>query len=335
MKDGPVEHSFTVEEISLSGSSRLRFDQALFEYLSTNIPEKFSSRSQAKKLITAGNVSINNKITTKPGVELQPGDRIKLLNFEINAEALELEGYDYPLKVVFEDENLIVVDKPAGLTMHPGAGNRSKTLLNALLFHYPELREQDRAGIVHRLDKDTTGLVVVARDPLCHHKLAEQFQARTILRRYVALCFSTPRGKRLIDREDSGIIETLIVRDARDKTRMAVDRDRGRRAVTNWQVKRRFSCGVLVELKLETGRTHQIRVHLSHIGSPIIGDQQYRAPDSLPGPLSIAAAEFGRQALHAFKLGFVHPASGKTLTFEAPLPDDMSELISLFESYTG
>jgi len=335
MNDRVVEHSFTIEEISGSDSGRLRLDQALFEFLSAKIPEKFSSRSQVKKLITSGNVTVNHKIAMKPGVEVQQGDRIELLDFEIDSLAMEIEGYDYPLKVVFEDENLIVIDKPAGLTMHPGAGNRSKTLLNALLFHYPELRQHDRAGIVHRLDKDTTGLVVVAKDPLTHHKLSEQFQRRTILRRYLALCFSTPRGKRLIDREDSGRIETLLVRDARDKTRMAVGKEKGRRAVTNWRVKRRFSCGVLVELKLETGRTHQIRVHLSHIGSPIIGDLHYRAPDSLPGPLGIAAAEFGRQALHAFELGFVHPGSGEALTFESPLPEDMSRLVDLFESFTG
>ena len=221
------------------------------------------------------------------------------------------------LAIVFEDRDLIVLDKPAGLTVHPGAGNPDRTLLNALLAHEPSLRRVPRAGIVHRLDKDTSGLMVVAKNVTAQAHLAAQLAARSVKRTYLALVHGVPPAQ--------GTVDEPIGRDTRVRTRMAVT-SRGKEARTHFRVLERFGAGArpgfsLLECKLETGRTHQIRVHLQHLKHPIVGDPVYRRGrrDGLPFP---------RQALHAAELEFIHPRSGKAKRWKAPPPADMKKLLA-------
>jgi 23S rRNA pseudouridine1911/1915/1917 synthase len=216
-----------------------------------------------------------------------------------------------PLKVVYEDRDLIVIDKPAGLVVHPGAGVPDRTLLNALLAHAPELAAVPRAGIVHRLDKDTSGLLVVARNVSSQAKLAEQLAARTVRRVYLALVHGDPPAQ--------GTIDAPIGRDTRARTRMAVTR-RGKEARTRYRVLERFGHAALVECRLETGRTHQIRVHFQHIRHPLVGDAVYRRGTR-------QGLALPRQALHAAELELVHPRSGKTMSWRSPLPRDMAKLL--------
>lgn len=217
-----------------------------------------------------------------------------------------------PLAIVYEDADLLVIDKPAGLVVHPGAGVRRGTLLNALLAHAPQLAGLPRAGIVHRLDRDTSGLLVVGKTLEAHTALARQLAERSMRRVYLAVVHGAPGT--------GGMIDQPIGRDARSRTRMAVTR-RGREARTRYQVVERFADAALVECRLETGRTHQIRVHLQHPGHPIVGDPVYRRGAS-------ARLSFVRQALHARELSLVHPRSGEPMTWRAPLPADMKRLIA-------
>jgi 23S rRNA pseudouridine1911/1915/1917 synthase len=216
-----------------------------------------------------------------------------------------------PLKVVFEDADLVVIDKPAGLVVHPGAGVPDGTLLNALLAHAPALAGVPRAGIVHRLDRDTSGLLVVAKNVSAQANLAAQLAGRTVSRVYLAVVQGDPRT--------SGSIDAPVGRDSRVRTRMAVTR-RGKEARTNFRVLERYGHAALVECRLDTGRTHQIRVHFQHIRHPLVGDPVYRR-----GTRHIAS--FPRQALHAAELSLVHPRSGKTMRWHAPVPKDMAQLI--------
>jgi 23S rRNA pseudouridine1911/1915/1917 synthase len=216
------------------------------------------------------------------------------------------------LAIVFEDADLIVVDKPVGLIVHPGAGNPDRTLLNGLLAHAPALRNVPRAGIVHRLDKDTSGLLVVAKNLTAQARLAEQLAARTVKRTYLAVVHGEPPA--------SGTIDEPIGRDPRVRTRMAVIAG-GREARTNFKVLEQFARTALLECRLETGRTHQIRVHLQHIKCPIVGDAVYRRG-------ARAGVDFPRQALHAATLELVHPRSGKSKNWSAPLPADMKKLLA-------
>ncbi len=217
-----------------------------------------------------------------------------------------------PLAIVYEDADLLVIDKPAGLVVHPGAGVHRGTLLNALLAHAPQLAGLPRAGIVHRLDRDTSGLLVVAKTLEAQTALARQLAERSMRRVYLAVVHGAPGA--------GGMIDQPIGRDVRSRTRMAVTR-RGREARTRYQVVERFADASLVECRLETGRTHQIRVHLQHLGHPVVGDPVYRRGAS-------ARLGFGRQALHARELTLVHPRSGKSMTWRAPLPADMRRLIA-------
>ena len=220
------------------------------------------------------------------------------------------------LDIVFEDADLIVINKPVGLVVHPGAGNPDRTLLNGLLAHAPSLRKVPRAGIVHRLDKDTSGLLVVAKNLTAQMRLAEQLAARTVKRTYLAVVHGAPPA--------SGMIDAPIGRDSRARTRMAVTAG-GREARTNFEVLERFAHGsspaALLECRLDTGRTHQIRVHLQHIKSPIVGDTFYRR-GARSGPA------FQRQALHATALELAHPRSGKPMRWSVPLPADMKKLLA-------
>lgn len=225
------------------------------------------------------------------------------------------------LAIVFEDADLIVIDKPVGLVVHPGAGNPDRTLLNGLLAHVPALRKVPRAGIVHRLDKDTSGLLVVAKNPSAQARLAEQLAARSVQRGYLAVVHGEPPAR--------GTIDAPIGRDPRERTRMAVTAG-GRQARTIYQVLERFGKAgsprfALLQCRLETGRTHQIRVHLQHIRCPIVGDTVYRRGAKR---VEMRGVAFKRQALHAAELELIHPRSGKTMRWSAPLPADMKKLLA-------
>ncbi|MCB0353941.1 MAG: RluA family pseudouridine synthase [Bdellovibrionales bacterium] len=316
------------------GGEPIRLDAILPQFLSEELGSNVS-RSLSQKLIRRGDVEIDGVPTLKPSAHVKPDAE---LTFPVSFnDAATIEGEDIPLSIVYEDESLLVVDKPDGLVVHPGAGVQTGTLVHGVAFHLrgamSEFEGSARPGIVHRLDKDTSGLLVVAKTALAHSSLAEQFMEHSVDRAYRALVFSTPRGKRELNRADSGVVDKPIGRDKSNPTRMAIRED-GKRAVTNWKVLERFRYGILVECVLKTGRTHQIRVHLNSIGSPIIGDQTYGDYSSLPSSLLSAAKGFGRQALHAYKLGFLHPRSGERLLFESPLPEEFENLLTSFRSFT-
>lgn len=300
------------------------------------------ARAHIATLIRRGVVSINGVVATKSGQVVSAGDRVSIAT--PLRERDELAPYEVPLTVVFEDESLLVIDKPAGLTVHPGAGTGSKTLLNALVARRgggdgsvgedkkrKPFAELERGGIVHRLDKDTSGLLVVAKTPAVHAALAKQFGERQVGRRYFALLVSTPRGKNTHFGEDAFTIDAPIGRHPTQRTKMAVVVD-GRRAVTHGRILERFSWAIAVEFQLETGRTHQIRVHCAHRGAPIIGDTVYGNDAILPRPLALAAQRCGRQALHAATLAFIHPVTGEQLSFSSPLPVELVTLVDTFRA---
>jgi 23S rRNA pseudouridine1911/1915/1917 synthase len=317
--------------IDVADSENERIDS----YLANHLKQNNITRSQIQTLIKSGKIKVNNKVISKPSYKLESED---LIECELLLEARPLEAYDYKLDIIDQDESFLVINKPANLSMHPGAGNQSKTLLNACLPYYKDdfgmFPNGTRPGIVHRLDKDTTGIVVVALTAEAHNKLAEQFSKRTVGRSYQALVGVTPRARRLVQREESGTIDTYIKRDPKDRKKQIVTADDGRRAVTNWKVVERFPYASLIELKLKTGRTHQIRVHMQHLGSPIIGDKTYGNTEFLPTELKRLAHSFGRQALHAFKLEFDHPKTGERKSYQAPLPKDMQKLVNEFRDYS-
>ena len=292
--------------------------QRLDQFLRSEFPEL--SRAFLQKLIEQRHVLVNAR-PSKPSYRVQPGDRISV---EIPPpRPLETAPEDIPLNLLYEDSDLIVVNKPAGLVVHPAAGNYEHTLVNALLHHcrgqLAGIGGVERPGIVHRLDKGTSGCIVVAKTDAAHQSLVAQFKSRAVKKIYRAIC----RGK--FDRL-RGRIETVIGRSERDRKKMSARVARGRNAITDYQVLKQLDDFALVELTLHTGRTHQIRVHMAHIGHPILGDTVYggsRSPiTSHRSPFSVA-----RPLLHAYKLGFTHPRSGEFMEFEAPLPADMEQII--------
>ena len=228
------------------------------------------------------------------------------------------------LDIVFEDEQVIIINKPAGMVVHPGAGNSSGTLSNALLYYLPQLSGVPRAGIVHRLDKDTSGLLVVAKTLLAQKNLVEQLQARSVKREYLAFCYGVMTA--------GGTVDAPIGRHATNRLRMAVRED-GKPAISHYRVKQRFRSHTLVQVNLETGRTHQIRVHLSYIHYPLVGDFVYggrlRLPPDCNEAFATALRSFKRQALHAATLGLHHPVTKELVQWQAPVPEDMAELIKL------
>ncbi|EED31046.1 ribosomal large subunit pseudouridine synthase D [gamma proteobacterium NOR5-3] len=230
-----------------------------------------------------------------------------------------------PLNILYEDEELLVIDKPAGLVVHPGAGNHHGTLVNALLSHRPALESVPRGGIVHRLDKETSGLLVVAGTLNAHRSLVAQLQKKDVQREYFAIVRGVPSG--------GGRIETAIGRHPRQRTRMAVVPNSGKPAVTHYRIAQRFAQYTALSVQLETGRTHQIRVHMAHRGYPLLGDPVYGGRLQLPRACSERLAEtlrgFRRQALHARRLSFIHPGSGDLCSFESPLADDLQGLLQV------
>ncbi len=304
--------------------SGARFDQAAAELF----PDY--SRSNIQGWIRAGDLTLDGR-TVKPNTKLNGGERL-VLETELQSEG-EWEAQDIPLDLVYQDESLIVINKPPGLVVHPAAGNWDGTLLNALLFHFPELRLLPRAGIVHRLDKDTSGLMVVARTLPAQNDLVNQLQARTVSRVYRAIVTGECEEKPL---STDGLthVDAPIGRHPSQRTKMAVT-DGGKPARTAYRVIASFDGFSYVELKLETGRTHQIRVHMAHIGYPLVGDPVYGRSisksqverDKRLAPLS----QFPRQALHALTLGLIHPKSGEFQSWTSDLPNDFAELLSHIE----
>ncbi len=312
-----------------------RLDKALLEYLKTQRDFELISRTQVQEWIDEGSVTVNGKTVFRSSQRVGIGSLVVVAPPEI--EPREILPYDFPLSILFEDPEIIVINKPAGLTVHPGAGNKDKTLVNALVHRYGEsfskFSASDRPGVVHRLDKDTTGVLVVARTERAMKGLIEQFSSRKANRQYLALVRTLPRAEGGVHSNESGRIETNLGRHPSRRTEMAVLSEGGLYAVTNWKVEERFNYGALVRLSLETGRTHQIRVHMNHINSPVIGDATYGDFDMLPFSLLRASNTFARQALHAETLGFKHPVSGEELKFSAPMPQDMTSLVEIFRKF--
>ncbi|WP_284124545.1 RluA family pseudouridine synthase [Parerythrobacter aestuarii] len=282
------------------------------------------SRERIKGLMAEGAVTVGKTIVTNPSAKMQAG-----AHFEIRLPPpvpLAATPQDIPLDVVFEDEHLIVVNKPAGMVVHPAAGNPDGTLVNALLHHchgqLSGINGVARPGIVHRIDKDTSGLLVVAKSDAAHEGLARQFADHSIERRYIAVCAGIPNPR-------EGKIDARIGRSDRDRKKMAVlpkESSRGKRAVTHYKVIETLGKCAVIECRLETGRTHQVRVHCQSIGHPLLGDPVYGSDPKGLRPI-LKEIGFARQALHAADLGFDHPVTGERVRFTADLPEDMQELI--------
>lgn len=287
------------------------------------------SRSQISTWIKNGTVMLN-QATCKPKDKVNESDLI-----EINVD-LNLVEHNFaqcmpeaiPLSIVFEDEELLVLNKPSNLVVHPGAGNREHTLVNALLHHAPTLQHLPRAGIIHRLDKDTTGLLVVAKTLTAHTSLIRQMQARQIQRHYITLV----QGHLI----SGGVIDTHYGRHPRNRLKMTV-LENGRQAITHYSIKRQYQDFTLLDVKLMTGRTHQIRVHLAHINHAVVGDPLYggriRFPAQASEELKTLIQNFNRQALHACTLSFLHPKTEEVLSFTAPLPDDFNHLLNTLDKH--
>lgn len=300
----------------------LRLDQVLADLF----PEY--SRSKLKTWIQDGNVAVNGEVITVPRHKMQM-DELVTVQAEMDVQVTS-EAQDIALNIVYEDEHILVINKPADLVVHPGAGNPSGTVLNALLNHCPEIDKVPRAGIVHRLDKDTTGLMVVAKTIPAQTHLVDQLQRREMSREYEAVALGTMVA--------GGIVDAPIGRHATKRTHMAV-REMGKTAVTHFRVIEKFRAYTHLRLKLETGRTHQIRVHMAHIKHPLLGDQVYGGRPRLPKGASeefIAALRgFQRQALHAAQLSLFHPETEEWMTWKAPLPQDMQDLLKAVKKDTA
>lgn len=316
-----------------------RLDKAL----ARDVPEEEAlSRSRLAKLLAEGAVTKNGVVLTDAKAKVAEGEE-----YEITVE--EAADYDtapqeIPLVVIYEDDDLIVIDKPAGMVVHPAPGSPDGTLVNALLHHFggnlSGVGGEKRPGIVHRIDKDTSGLLVAAKTDQAHHALAAQFEKHSADRAYLAVCHGVPdpadprlRGVKGVNWEEGAVLKitTRLGRHKTDRQRQAVYFDQGRHAVTRARLIERFGTGAaLVECRLETGRTHQIRVHMAHVGHGLVGDPLYGGRRKVPGtqPGAAEAMTFPRQALHAAVLGFDHPATGERMRFESPLPQDMRDLLS-------
>ncbi len=310
MSQKAIEHEVQVPD-QMCGK---RLDQVVAELL----PDY--SRSRLQGWIKSGELRVDG-VQCKPKDKLIGGEQLSL------SATLEEQGdwqaQAIALDVVFEDEHILVINKPANLVVHPGAGNADGTLLNALLHHCPDQVTLPRAGIVHRLDKDTTGLMVVAKSIAAHTDLVAQLQDRTVSREYEAVTQGVMTG--------GGCVEGNIGRHPRQRTKMAVRDFGGKEAVTHYRVLQRFANHTHIRVKLETGRTHQIRVHMAHIGYPLVGDGVYagrfKIPKGASRDLLAMLKAFPRQALHAANLGLIHPVTGEYMEWDAPLPEDFVELL--------
>lgn len=295
----------------MSADLTLVVDEGLTGRIDKQLGHHFNqfSRSQLQKWIKDGHVLVNGK-QVKSKYQLAVGDQVEIVPEQ--PQKIDLEPEDIPLDIVYEDDDVIVVNKPQGMVVHPAPGHPDHTLVNALLYHSPlsTINGEFRPGIVHRIDKDTSGLLMVAKNDMAHHSLAAQLKAKTNKREYVALVHG-------IIKENQGTIDAPLGRSLKDRKKQTVVAD-GRHAVTHFRVLERFRHYTLVACRLETGRTHQIRVHMKYIGHPLAGDPLYGPRKTLPG---------NGQYLHARLLGFKHPRTGKQMTFTAPLPEYFSKML--------
>ena len=316
--------------IVLENENNLRVDVLI------NKREELISRTRIKNLILKEKLTLNNEVIKDPSKKVNPGDK---LNLQIPApEKASLKAFAYKLEIIHEDEDLLVINKPAGIVMHPGAGNYDKTIVNALI-HYDKdslstIGDELRPGIVHRIDKNTSGLVVIAKNNETHENLSKQFSDHTIIRVYQLLIW----GKL---RPSSGKIETLISRSSKNRQLMEVSRSKGKHAITNYKTIEVFENNKtptfsLVECKLETGRTHQIRVHMTHLGNNIVGDDKYKKKykkiKNIDFVLEDRILKLNRQFLHAKTLGFVHPKTNKELIFSSILPNELNDLLKMLRN---
>ncbi|WP_299840047.1 RluA family pseudouridine synthase [uncultured Jannaschia sp.] len=329
--------SDTIVTFAIAADPPPRLDKAI----ARDVPaEAHLSRSRLARLIAEGAVTVNGA-TAAARDRVNAGDAV-VVRVPV-ADDPETRAEDIPLRILHEDADLIVIDKPAGMVVHPAPGSPGGTLVNALLHHFggdlSGVGGERRPGIVHRIDKDTSGLLVVAKSDAAHHGLAAQFEAHSVDRRYLAVCHGVPdagdprlRGTRGVSWEagDTLKITTRLARHRTDRQRQAVTWDGGRHAVTRARVLEAMGVAALLECRLETGRTHQIRVHLAHSGHALIGDPVYGGHRRLPRdhPAGSAVETFPRQALHAATLGFVHPVTERSERFESPLPVDMEALLA-------
>ncbi|MBR6936794.1 MAG: RluA family pseudouridine synthase [Prevotella sp.] len=318
-----------------AGQAPLRIDKYILEH------QQHTTRNRIQKAADAGFIHVNDR-PVKSNYKVRPSDVITLM-LDSPRHDNSIEPEDIPLDIVYEDDELMVVNKKAGMVVHPGAGNFHGTLINAVAWHLkdnPKFDPNDpEVGLVHRIDKDTSGLLVVAKTPDAKSKLGLQFLNKTTHRSYLALVWCNFT-------EDSGRIEGNIARDPKDRLRMTVfppDSEIGKPAVTHYKVVERFGYVTLIECILETGRTHQIRAHMKHIGHPLFFDERYGGDEILRGQRSSTYKAFvqncfklcPRQVLHAQTLGFVHPKTGKQMDFTSPLPDDMKAVIEKWRVYIG
>jgi 23S rRNA pseudouridine1911/1915/1917 synthase len=290
------------------------------------VPRKypFFSRSRVKKLIDDGEIQVNGAPVSKAGLKLRSGDIVEIAMRE--AQPSTVLAQDIPLQILYEDRHLLVIDKPAGMVIHPAPGHREGTLVNAILHHCDDLSGIGgviRPGIVHRLDKETSGVLLVAKNDETHRHLSDQFKGHRVRKTYKALVFGSPR-------EDEGVIALPVGRHPADRKKMSTNSRRGKEAVTRWRVVERYGEVTLLDVGIETGRTHQIRVHLSNLGYPVIGDRVYGGLGRLKSIKDVSLrsrlSAMPRQALHAWRIGFTHPVEDREMEFTAPLPEDMRNL---------
>ena len=317
------------------GQTPMRVDK----YMACHLED--TSRHRVQNAIKSGYVRVNDKVA-KANVIVRPGDVIRFV-MPYERHGFEVLPENIPLNIVYEDDDLLIVNKPAGMVVHPGHGHFDGTLINALAYHLgisqgPDA-EDDRMGIlVHRIDMDTSGLLVVAKNDEAQLNLAQQFFVHSIERKYVAVVWGNIK-------EDEGTIVGNIGRDPNDRLKFRVyqEEDKGKHAVTHYKVLERFGFVTVVECRLETGRTHQIRVHMSYIGHPLFNDARYGGAEIRKGTIYAKYKQFiqncfeicPRQALHAKTLGFVHPRTGKPVSFDSPLPEDMTALLEKWRKYAG
>ena len=318
--------------IADKGQNPLRIDLFLLNFI------EFATRSKIQQSIKEGNVLVNDKII-KANYKVKPADVVTVL-YNYPKEEKELVPQDIPLNIIYEDDVFLIINKVSGMVVHPGFGNRDGTLVNALKFHFdnlPNIGEEERPGLVHRLDKNTSGILVVAKTDIAMNNLTKQFSNRTIKRKYIALVWGDLK-------DDSGTITGNIGRSLKNRKIMSVftEENYGKHAITHYKVLKRYGYTTLVECRLETGRTHQIRIHFKHLGHPIFNDVDYGGDVILKGTTFNKYKQFvqncfkvcDRQALHAKSLAFQHPTTGNFVSFDSDLPKDMQQLIDKWQHYS-
>ena len=320
----------TINFIVVEAENNLRLDLLIKKR------ENLISRTRIKNLILNGNLMVNNKVVISPSKKILIGDKIE---FQIpEPKEATLKSFNFKLEIIYEDDDLLVINKPAGIIMHPGAGNYDETIVNALMFYNKDslstIGDELRPGIVHRIDKDTSGLIVVAKNNETHENLSHQFSEHTITRAYQLLIW----GKL---RPSSGKIDTFITRSSKNRQMMEVSSSKGKRAITNYKTIEIFENDKtptlsLVECRLETGRTHQIRVHMTHMGNSIMGDgkykKKYKKLKNIDTSLENLIYKLDRQFLHAQTLGFIHPKTNKEMTFTSILPQELENILVLLRN---